>query len=1043
MAKHTVPRRKFLQTIGGAAVVTALPAVVRGSQSGPVTRVAVLWEDNFPRFNDCNVSRDILDQALAAFETTFLTVVQLKWQLDVAHFDVLVLPYGSTFPKDAWTTILKYLADGGNWLNLGGVPLANPVVRTRDGWRIEHEQTAYHKRLGITQSFKINSTGNYRATEYFPSQDNVRDFAAKEIYTLYTRLSSTSREPDESGSDGPREAYVRPIAFAIDGESRPVATPIIQHDRVQGEFAGGRWIFAAFKGSLNGMLIRHLAERAAMGATTFEVRSEFACYREGERLRVKVALVRPRREIVQHELPSTNITITDSNGRVISDLKVELKKTSAEKAEGEFELNNNLAPGAYRVSAETLARRNNLTHVSGFWLKDVKLLSSGPTFTAGDHYFKRNGQIFPVTGTTYMASDVHRQFLFDPNPAVWDRDFAEMKAAGVNMIRTGIWTGWKKYMVNGVVNEGVLRAFDAFLLTARKYDIPVIFTFFAFLPETWGGSNAYLDPKSIAAQQKFIEAFTSRCGSVNDVMWDFINEPSFCSPKYLWSCRPNYDEFEQRAWREWLQSRYPAASDDERKEKLQQFWRTTSDDPLELPKLQDFENVNLIDERQPLKTADYRLFAQDMFIRWVREMTKAIRSNGNSKQLITVGQDEGGLGDSPNMHFFAAEVDFTSIHNWWANDDMVWDSVVAKTPNKASLVEETGIMFYQKADGDAGWRNEQEASNLLERKMAICLAADGAGFIEWIWNTNPYMNSTNEVGIGFYRVDGSAKPELQPFLKLAKFISQHGARLDVRQHEPVAMVIPHTYMFSPRNSVVDATRRCVRAMYYHLGIPMQALSEHKVAGYSGKARLIVVPSPRVLTESCWNWLLGEAEKGATVAVTGVINADESWREWPRGKHLGWILETAPVSPSESITIDRPYLTRYEGEELQRLEKAVVVGPGAGKNLFVRPYGTGKIVYSPLPLELGDSTAAVVAFYELALQQARVTPVFSVTPRTPSVLVLPSVCRDVVFYTFVSEASTDTTLQVVHRETRSRFTVSVPASRTAFAIVDRKTGKVTR
>ena len=117
---------------------------------------------------------------------------------------------------------------------------------------------------------------------------------------------------------------------------------------------------------------------------------------------------------------------------------------------------------------------------------------------------------------------------------------------------------------------------------------------------------------------------------------------------------------------------------------------------LDLPKLQDFESVNLIDERLPLKTLDYRLFAQEMFIRWVRQMTVAIRSNGNTKQLITVGQDENGLGDSPNMQFFAREIDFTSLHNWWNNDDLVWDSVLAKTPSKMSLMEETGVMFYEK-----------------------------------------------------------------------------------------------------------------------------------------------------------------------------------------------------------------------------------------------------------------------------------------------------------------------------------------------------------
>jgi hypothetical protein len=154
---------------------------------------------------------------------------------------------------------------------------------------------------------------------------------------------------------------------------------------------------------------------------------------------------------------------------------------------------------------------------------------------------------------------------------------------------------------------------------------------------------------------------------------------------------------------------------------------------LDLPRLQDFESVNLIDERAPLKTLEYRLFAQDMFIRWVRQVTPAIRSNGNTKQLITVGQDEGGLSDSPNPQFFAREVDFTSMHNWWLNDDIVWDSVLAKTPGKLNLMEETGVMFYEKADGGAAWRSEAEAptcwsgsSRSLSRRMAPDLSS-GSG----------------------------------------------------------------------------------------------------------------------------------------------------------------------------------------------------------------------------------------------------------------------------------------------------------------------------
>ncbi|HKS09809.1 MAG TPA: hypothetical protein VJS13_09705 [Pyrinomonadaceae bacterium] len=967
MAKK-LPRRTFLQTLGGAAVVGALPSLVKAQTN----RIAVFQETEFPRIESAAVSFTGLD-------VTFLSEPQLT-RLNPREFDLFINPYGSAFPKRAWKAILEYLRAGGNWLNLGGVPLSRPVVRTAAGWRAEPYQASYHKRLGITHFFPVDARN---VVKYQSVHEQLsREFEAKEIYELYVRLSSTSNEPDEAGSDGPHEGVVESLVFGLNREGRAIAAPVIQIDRNQAEFARGRWVFANFSGSLTANAVRVLAERAREGAVRFRVRSNFACYRAGEVPSVSV------------EGANNNYTVEvrDPSGQVIGDLKQIVR------------------PGFYEVGA----RAGDLTHRNGFWVYDDELLKRGKALTVDNHFFYRDGRVFPVTGTTYMASDVHRSFLFEPNPAVWDRDFRQMKEAGVNMIRTGIWTGWKRYMPEpGKVNQGVLRAFDAFMLTAHKYDIPVIFTFFAFLPETWGGVNAYLDPKAVKAQQQFISAFTERRAHVDDVIWDFINEPSFCSPKLLWNCRPNYDEYETAAWKQWIRDRYSAASDEERVAQLQYVWRTTRDDVMELPRLQDFESVHLIDDRMPLKTLDYRLFAQDMFMRWTKQMTAAVRRNGNPKQLITVGQDEAGLGDSPNIQFFAPLVDFTSLHNWWANDDLVWDSVLAKTPSKASLMEETGVMFYERAEGDEPWRSEQEVSNLLERKMALSFAADGAGFIEWIWNTNPYMNSTNEVGIGFHRVDGTAKPELEPFLAIAKFMAQHGQRFRDRQPEQVVMVIPHTHMFSPRSFAYEATRRCVRAMYYHCGVPMQAISEYTLAEQKLPAKLIVVPAPRTLTPQCWDALNARAKEGATIAITGLINDEDS----------------LPVRQTESFTVDGSeyYLVRFEGEKIQRIEKA---GFGQIKQ-------EGRLIRSALPLELGDSMEALVAFYRLAMTHAGVAPIFSATPHTPGVLILPSVFRDVVLYTFVSETNRDMTIRLTDLPSNVRVPVTVPAGRTAMMIIDRR------
>ena len=1026
-----LPRRRFLKTIGGAAVATALPQVILGAQ--PQKRsVAVLWEPDFRAYEGCgDISRESLQAALDNFKVDFLGERDLIAQLDVARFDLLVTPYGSAFPKSIWNALLKYLRAGGNWLNIGGVPLSRPVVRDGSRWLLEPAQTTFHKRLGITHSFAVD-TSAYKAGESM----FVSGFKAEKVFELYVRLSSTNNEPDEAGSDGPHEGVVKSLASIVNSDGRPVGAPMIQVDRLLGDFAGGRWVFANFNGTIGDGSISLLATIAAQGASRFEVKTDFASYKPGEIPSFSVELLYPKGDLEKRKTKTEcTILVRDKTDVIVSHLTL-LLNVEKSKATGSAKLPDaaKLTPGFYKIEAHS--NFNSLTHTNGFWIYDEELLARGKALTVDKHFFYRDGRVFPVTGTTYMSSDKHRRYLFEPNPLVWDNDFRAMKEAGVNLVRTGIWTGWKKYMSEpGKVDEAVLRAFDAFLLTAHKYDIPVIFTFFAFLPETWGGENAYLDPRSVKAQQQFISAFTERCRRVDDVLWDFINEPSFCSPKYLWNCRPNYDAHEQAAWKQWLKDRYPAANDEERLSKLQERWRS-SDESLDLPKLQDFESVNLIDDRLPLKTLDYRLFAQDMFIRWVRQVTPAIRSNGNTKQLITVGQDEGGLGDSPNPQFFSREVDFMSIHNWWNNDDLVWDSVLAKAPSKLNLVEETGVMFYEKADGGAPWRSEQDVSNLLERKMALSFAADGAGFVEWIWNTNPYMNSTNEVGIGFHRVDGTAKPELEPFLRIAKFMAQHGQHLKDRVSEPVAMVIPHSQMFSPRSFAQEATRRAVRAMYYHCGVPVQAVSEYTLSEYVGHAKLIIVPSPRVLNQKCWETLVAEATRGATVAISGPFYEDEHWL--PVREFAQTYITVEPVRQSEWINIaGRQHHVRYEGEKMQRLEKVVFA---RDVPLVVRQ-GSGAIVWSHLPLELGDSMTALAEFYRLALAQARVTPVFNAVAQNPAILILPSVFRDVVLYTFVSESNNATRLAVTHLESRTQFTVMVPTQRTAMVLIDRKTGRV--
>ena len=692
-----------------------------------------------------------------------------------------------------------------------------------------------------------------------------------------------------------------------------------------------------------------------------------------------------------------------------------------------------LPPGFYRVEA----RCGELLAASGFWIADPASPAGSRPVTTDAFTLLRDGAAYPVTGTTYMASDVHRRFLFEPNPWVWDRDFAAMKAAGATMVRTGIWTGWRRYMSEpGQVDEAALRAFEAFLLCARRHDIPVIFTFFAFLPETWGGANAYLDPASVRAQQVFLTAFAQRARLADDVLWDLINEPSFCNPQRLWSCRPNGDEHERREWAAWLRQTYPAASDEEFARRMAERWRMTPGEPLDLPPLEEFGDRNLWESARPLRTTTYRLFAQEMFARWARTMAETLRAI-NPRALVMVGQDEGGTGESPNNHVFGRHMDVTCIHTWWLNDDLVWDHVVTKTPGKPNLAQETGVMFVETADGRS-WRTEEESRDLLERKLAIALGVGGAGYLEWVWNLNTTMPLDNESTIGLLRPDGSAKPEFAAWRAMNRFATALRT-VGPRERESVVMVVPHLNLWASRTTAADATRRAVRAMAYHCRVPLAGVSELGLDRLGYVPRLVVVPAPRILTRAAWDALGALAAAGATALLTGPCEADEYGLPAPRIERSG--LSVAPVAQAEDLRIgDATHRLSFRGDRPTRVEKAVVAGEDVPRASRLALRG-GALLWSPLPVELASEIEPTVALYDWALAASGPQRLFDVTAGDDAaVLIWPALYRDAVLYTFVSERAQATAVRLTDRTSGAVIEALVPAGRAAMVLVERESGR---
>lgn len=1028
-------RRKFIQGIAVTTLATLASSTVFSQDSSAKLKIVVFWQNGFPIVDGLNITREKLQTALGTHDLFFAIESELAAKL-TEEVDVFINPYGSAFPKKAWNPILKYLQNGGNFLNLGGVPFAVPV----QNGKAEIRQVNYHKRLGITQSFPIDGGD---ITSWSAAENSSKNFKAEEIYEFYLKLSNVNDFPEESGSDGRREAKVESLVFGLDKNKRRIAAPIIQIDRLQGEFAGGCWVLANFNGGIEADLIKELTERASFGAFELVARTNFATYKIGDTvpLFTKFNIPTPRKKdgyLVDSfsyslERPNKTRQLTIKESLTIKDYSFKVSDIIPSMS-GFFGLS------AYiRLTAPNFTTKQFIID-GGFWVLDEKLLSTGEPFTADRHFLHRNNQPFPVAGTTYMSSDVARRFLLEPNPAVWDKDFAEMKAAGVNMIRTGIWTGWKLYFdEKGEVKEEILRAFEAFILTAKKYDIPVMLTFFAFMPEFFGGKNAYLDPVSIAGQKKFLSAFASRVKTAKDVIWDLINEPSFANPKNLWSCRPNYDEFEKAAWKEFLKKRFSETDETKLSDILKEKWRLRDDEnPFNLPTMEDFDNYNIAVKRRPLKALEFRLFAQEVFRNWAKEMSDTLKKAGNPSQMVTVGQDEAGTADSPAQQLHSDVLELTGLHNWWANDDLLWDGVVTKSPSKPNLVQETGLMFYEKQDGSA-WRDEQTNANLLERKMALSLGANGCGFIEWIWNINPFMDNENEAAIGFHRVDGTAKKELESFELIAKFANENRALFAGKQDEKTLLVIPHSYQFLPRNFAQEATRKAVRVYHYYCRRTLRAVSEYNLSSIlkeENPPALIILPSVNCFNQKAWKQLLELVEKGSTLAITGYFADDEHLIPQDRLKDLGSqsIYPPIPVAPNERFGNFR---THFGGEKIQQVRKADVIEA----EVLNFGHGIGTVQWSPVPLEIGENFEAIKAFYDYAIKKAKLLPYFSLANDIPTILVRPTEFEKAILYLVINESANSELVELTHLPTKTKIEFNLNAGQTNLIFVDKATGKV--
>jgi hypothetical protein len=1026
--------------------------------AGVASSIVVFWESGFPAIDTAAPTREQLSSLLPG--ANFSDTAQLPGFLRAAEMQTLVLPFGSAFPEEDWPAIHAFLAAGGNLLVVGGRPFTRAVYKDRETWRARVPNQSFARSLFLNA---YDETPGSAQAPFTPNEDfaslKLPEFSWRRAWSATVRLSDENLYPRE-GSAGSIDARLDTLVWGA-AEGHRLAAPIIQIDHLHNQFAGGRWVLLPVELSADfwsseaaRRLVPLLASRASQGAEEFRVRPEsiIALPRQNVSLEIYWNRLHGKRLLQPVEIHQTDCGGLPQETSSLLGLAMfggSLERARSEETQArmhpEFPVQEELsvmAPQSGFCRLTSTLRDENGDHVAhaGFWVRGSPL-RSGPKTGVAENFFTLDGNPMLIAGTTYMASDVQRQFLALPNPYVWDRDMAEIEAAGLNTIRTGMWTGWDQAMRQpGEMNEETLRALEAFFLTARAHHLAVQFTFFAFMPEVFGGTNPYLDPEAIRRQKEFITAIVRRFRDFDFISWDLINEPSFSNPRKAWQTRPSGDPFELRAWNDWLEKKYPSRS------ALAEAWRsiTVADtESVPLPSEEEFSGAAAYEAwpaDNSLRAMDYLFFAQDAFRNWAMQMRDAIRGTG-STQFVTVGEDEGGGNDRPSPAFFADAVDFTTTHSWWASDALLWDSLVAKVSGKPMLVQETGVSREVRVDGDPH-RTLAAETALFKRKLAIA-AGTGAGAIEWLWNVNAYMRDDREATIGAVRADGTEKPEAAALRQLGKFATAAGPHLQGAVPPLVTIVTSQTLQFSPLQKLaLEAQQKSVRAMNVNCGVAANIITENNFPHdllKNPRPKLVILPSPQALSDGAWAALLQYVNGGGTLLVTGSVERDAHWRVTHRFAQLGAEAVPQPIlahDADQQLGSATAHLA-FSADAQSAVERLQF---SDGKDFRILQHGAGRIFVTSNPVELAEGDSAATQLYDWALKQAGVRPEFE--GNVPAgVMVRPVEFADSVLYLIVSETAGDAHLNLRDRTSHGKIEMDLPSGAADLLLFNKKDGAI--
>ena len=260
-------------------------------------RAAVFQAPGFPTADAPAIDDATLATALSGLPIdTIDSPAGLASRLKRADHDVLVLPYGSAFPLEAWPAIRDFVKEGGGLVVLGGAPFHQPVRQEKGTYVLGPRQPTYAHELLIGPSDELEAAAFAGPLKAVAGADGEWDGPLpepKRTWALHARLATRADATLGGGPEGWRDGVLRPLAHLVDAKGVARMCPLLEIDRLRGTEAGARWVLAPSDARLDAATIRKAVERALEGAVELDARPVRAAVEAGEAPVLRVLLRRP------------------------------------------------------------------------------------------------------------------------------------------------------------------------------------------------------------------------------------------------------------------------------------------------------------------------------------------------------------------------------------------------------------------------------------------------------------------------------------------------------------------------------------------------------------------------------------------------------------------------------------------------------------------------------------------------------------------------------------------------------------------------------